>query len=162
MDTQRTAIAQRCLNAAYEGSMAFPDIVGTPIDAGFEGYTVDYRRNTTTYYLPDGDSIMLDNRPSTEHVAPHFDQHGVAAQINWAQADPPDYSYPKFCQNGKRSVARAISSHSQAGVCSTSAAPPRFTWSIFRSELEIKPRSPAPDGHSGNPSRTQDRQPVAG
>lgn len=101
MDTQRTAIAQRCLNAAYDGSMAFPDIVGTLIDAGFEGYTVDYRRNTTTYYLPDGDSIVLDNRPSTEPVAPHFDQHGVAAQIKWAQANPPDYSYLKFCANVK-------------------------------------------------------------
>lgn len=101
MDTQRTAIAERCLNAAYDGSMVFPDIVGTLINAGFEGYTVDYRRNTTTYYLPDGDSIMLDNRPSTEPVATQFDQHGIAAQIKWAQANPPDYSYLKFCKNVK-------------------------------------------------------------
>ena len=101
MDTQRTAIAERCLNAAYDGSMSFPDIVGTLINAGFEGYTVDYRRNTTAYYLPDGDSIMLDNRPSTEQVAPQFDQPGIAAQIKWAQANPPDYSYLKFCKNVK-------------------------------------------------------------
>jgi uncharacterized protein YbcV (DUF1398 family) len=101
MDTQRTAIADRCLNAAYDGSMAFPDIVGTLINAGFEGYTVDYRRNTTTYYLPDGDSITLDNRPSTELVAERFDQAGIAAQIKWAQADPPDYSYATFCKNVK-------------------------------------------------------------
>lgn len=101
MDTQRTAIAERCLNAAYDGSMAFPEIVGTLTDAGFEGYTIDYRRNTTTYYLPDGDSIMLDNRPSTEPVASQFDAAGIAAQIKWAQANPPDYSYPKFCKNMK-------------------------------------------------------------
>ncbi|MEH2513709.1 uncharacterized protein YbcV (DUF1398 family) [Nitrobacteraceae bacterium AZCC 1564] len=101
MDMQRTAIAERCLNCAYDGSMTFPDIVGTLINAGFEGYTVDFRRNTTTYYLPDGDSIMLDNRPLTEPVAAQFDQPGIAAQIKWAQANPPDYSYVGFCKNVK-------------------------------------------------------------
>ena len=93
MDAQLMAVAQNCLDAAYDGTMAFPDIVGTLIRSGFEGYMVDYRRDTTTYFLPDGDSVALENRPSDETVAAAFDAAGIAAQVRWAQANPPDYSY---------------------------------------------------------------------
>ncbi len=101
MDAQLTAIAENCLKAAYNNTMAFPEIVGTLIKASFEGYVVDYRRNTTTYFLPDGDSVVLENRQSEGKVAAEFDQPGVAAQIKWAQANPPDYSYQAFCKNVK-------------------------------------------------------------
>lgn len=101
MDAQRITIAQNCLNAAYDNTMAFPDIVGMLIKSGFEGYVVDYRRKTTTYFLPDGDSVVLENRPSDGAVAPQFDQPGVAAQVKWAQANPPEFSYAEFCKNVK-------------------------------------------------------------
>jgi uncharacterized protein YbcV (DUF1398 family) len=101
MDTQRTTIAQNCLDAAYDKTMAFPDIVGTLIKAGFEGYIVDYRRGTTTYFLPDGDSIELKNRLAEGTVTAQFDPAGVAVQVKWAQANPPEYSYAAFCKNVK-------------------------------------------------------------
>lgn len=101
VDTHLTKTAQTCLNAAYDKTMAFPDIVGTLIKAGFEGYIVDYRCNTTTYFLPDGDNVVLENRLSEEKVAGRFDQPGVAAQIKWAQANQPEYSYAAFCKNVK-------------------------------------------------------------
>lgn len=41
MDARRIAITETCLDAAYDGSMAFADIGGTLIEAGFEGYQVD-------------------------------------------------------------------------------------------------------------------------
>lgn len=101
MDAQRTAIAKTCLDAAYDKTMAFPEIVGTLINAGFEGYVVDYRRNTTTYFLADGDSVLLENRPTKGVVSAQFDQPGIAAQIKWAQDNPPEYSYVAFCSNVK-------------------------------------------------------------
>lgn len=101
MDTHRTSIAQQCLNAAYDNTMAFPDIVGMLINAGFEGYVVDYRCGTTTYFLPDGDHVQLENHASEGGVAARFDPVGVAAQVKWAQANPPDYSYGAFCKNVK-------------------------------------------------------------
>lgn len=101
MDAQQLTIAQRCLDGAYDKTLSFPDIIGMLIAAGFEGYTVDYRRNTTTYHLVHGDSIVLDNRPSDGPVAPQFDQRAVADQIKWAQANPPEYSYTAFCKNVK-------------------------------------------------------------
>lgn len=101
MNAQLTIIAQKCLDAAYDKTMAFPEIIGALLDHGFEGYIVDYRRNTTTYFFPSGDSIVLDNRPTGESVAAQFDQPGVASQIKWAQANPPEYSYAAFCKNVK-------------------------------------------------------------
>jgi len=101
MQAHLAAAAEACLKAAFEKTMAFPNIVGALIKAGFEGYAVDYRRNTTTYFLPDGDSIVLENPSSKEPVAADFDRLGVAAQIKWAQANPPDYSYAAFCKNAK-------------------------------------------------------------
>lgn len=101
MDAQMIAVAQNCLDAAYDRTMAFPEIVGTLNRSGFEGYTVDYRRGTTTYFRPDGNSIVLDNRPSDEKVAAAFDATGIAAQVRWAVANPPDYNYGSFCTNVK-------------------------------------------------------------
>ena len=101
MDARQVTIAENCLTAAYDRSMTFPEIVSTLIDAGFEGYIVDYRRSRTTYFLPDGDNVVLKNRPSEGSVAAQFDSAGVATQVKWAQANPPDYSYAAFCEHVK-------------------------------------------------------------
>lgn len=101
MDTHRTKIAQACLDAAYGGTRSFPQIAAALLEAGFEGYAVDYRRNTTTYFLPDGDSVVLDNRPSAQPVSPDFDAAGLVEQIRWAQSNATDYSYKAFSDNVK-------------------------------------------------------------
>lgn len=101
MDSQHTRIAADCLNAAYDGTMSFPQIVATLLDAGFEGYLVDYRRNAVTYYHSNGESVTLDNRHGHAGVADRFDRDGVAAQIRWAQSGAADYGYASFCENVK-------------------------------------------------------------
>jgi uncharacterized protein YbcV (DUF1398 family) len=101
MDAHHITIAQNCLNAAYDKTKSFPEIVGELMRSGFEGYVVDYRRKTTTYFLADGDSVVLENKPCGDEVASRFDQAGIAGQIKWAQANPPDYSYAAFCKNVK-------------------------------------------------------------
>ena len=101
MDAERISIAQECLDAAHNGSMSFPAIVGRLIGAGFEGYTVDYRRYTQTYYLPDGDSVALDMHAVSGPVAADFDDGEVARLVRWAQANPADYSYAAFCEKVK-------------------------------------------------------------
>ncbi len=101
MEAQKIREAKACLAAAYEGTAPFPEIVGRLMAAGFEGYLVDYRRNATTYVLPEGDSVTLDNPPSEGLVAEVFDAPGLADQVRWAQANPPDYNYGAFCSNAK-------------------------------------------------------------
>lgn len=103
MNTPHAKIAQECLDAAYNKTASFPEIVGRLIDAGFDGYLVDYRSNTTTYYLADADGIVLANRSSHASIGRAFDQAAIAAQVRWAQANPPDYSYLAFSTNVKAS-----------------------------------------------------------
>jgi hypothetical protein len=103
MDAERIAVAKACLDAAYDGSLSFPEIVGKLMYAGFEGYAVDYRRNSQIYYLPDGDCVKLDLPHSAGAVAATFDNAGVEALVRWAQADGPDYSYAGFCEKAKDS-----------------------------------------------------------
>lgn len=101
MDAHLKTVAEKCLSASYAGTMAFPEIVGTLMAAGFEGYIVDYRRATTTYCLPDGDGVVLDNEPSDGKVAAGFNAAGVEAEVRRAQANGPDYTYKGFCQRTK-------------------------------------------------------------
>ena len=101
MDAERIAVAKACLEAAHDGSLSFPEIIGKLIDAGFEGYAVDYRRNSQIYYLPDGDCVELDLPHSTGAVAATFDSGGMEALLRWAQANDSDYSYAAFCEKVK-------------------------------------------------------------
>ncbi len=101
MDAERISIAENCLQAAHDGSLSFPAIVGKLIAAGFEGYSVDFRLNTQTFYLPDGDSVVLDMPPSAGNVAAAFDAIEVERLVRWAQANPADYSYASFSQKAK-------------------------------------------------------------
>lgn len=101
MDAERISIAQICVHAAHDGSLSFPEIVGKLIAAGFEGYTIDYRRNSQTYYLPDGDSVVLEMQPSAGNVATAFDAAEIERLVRWAQANPADYSYGAFCEKAK-------------------------------------------------------------
>lgn len=101
MDAERISIAQTCLDAAYDGSLSFPEIVDKLIGAGFEGYTVDYRRSSQTYYLPDGDSATMDMQPSAGSVAAAFDATEIERLVRWAQANPAGYSYAAFSEKAK-------------------------------------------------------------
>ena len=101
MDAERISIAEICLHAAHDGSLSFPEITRKLIAAGFEGYTVDYRRSSQTYYLPDGDSVAMDMHPSAGNVAAAFDAIEVERQVRWAQANHADYNYVAFCEKIK-------------------------------------------------------------
>lgn len=101
MDAERISVAEACLHAAHDGSLSFPDIVGQLISAGFEGYAVDYRRNSQIFYMPDGDSVTMDMEPSAGTVAVVFGAAEVERLVRWAQANPTDYSYAAFCEKAK-------------------------------------------------------------
>jgi hypothetical protein len=101
MAAERMSVARTCLDAAHDGSLGFPEIVGKLIAAGFEGYAVDYRRNTQTFYLPDGDSAELPMPDSPGPVAAAFDAAEIERLVRWAQANPADYSYAAFSQRAR-------------------------------------------------------------
>jgi len=96
MDAQQIAIARDCLDGAYANTLSFPESVRRLMEAGFESYFVDYRRNTRTHYLPSGESLVLDNPHEEAAVAADFDAASIAAAIKWAQSGAADYNYADF------------------------------------------------------------------
>jgi uncharacterized protein YbcV (DUF1398 family) len=101
MNDQLTATAQRCLNAAFEGTMDFPSIVRALIEAGFEGYDVDYRRGTSTYFRASGESVQLAMPKSDAPVAAEFNAKEVERAVREAQNKAPGYTYAGFCAKVK-------------------------------------------------------------
>lgn len=101
MDTNSTTTAQRCLAGAYDGAMDFPSIVRALGDAGFEGYDVDYRRGTATYFHRDGDSLQLPCPETAGSVAAEFRSSDVEQAVREAQTKAPGYTYASFCQKVK-------------------------------------------------------------
>jgi len=98
MNDQQSAAARTCLEAAEGDAMAFPQIVGALMDAGFEGYAIDFRRATATYHLPDGESVELPARRVEAAIAPTFDAALMQAAIREAQQQAPGYTYKGFCE----------------------------------------------------------------
>ncbi|MGC9449544.1 hypothetical protein [Cereibacter johrii] len=99
---ERTAMAEICLHAAHDGSLSSPEIVGKLIAAGIEGYTVDYRRNTQTFYLPDGDSLVLDM--PQQAMSPSRPVSMESRWNAWSAGRRPNganYSYAKFSQKAR-------------------------------------------------------------
>ena len=90
-------IARNCLQGAETGTMTFPAIVGTLMNSGFDGYSVDLRGAATTYYLTTGESLTLNAHPTTTPVAERFDAATVREAIREAQALVPGYTYKGFC-----------------------------------------------------------------
>ncbi len=101
MDAALTAIAEKSLGAAYEGTMDFPTILRTLMEAGFEGYDIDYRRGTATYFLPDGDSVQVSSPKTEGTVAAKFQADLVERAVREAQQKVPGYTYAGFCSKVK-------------------------------------------------------------
>jgi hypothetical protein len=70
VDRQMEAIAHKCLKGAESNSMTFPQIVSTLMGAGFEGYSVDFRRGMVAYYSPSGEAVEFSGAKPTLPDAP--------------------------------------------------------------------------------------------
>jgi uncharacterized protein YbcV (DUF1398 family) len=91
-------VAKTCLDGAENNSISFPEIVGTLMQEGFEGYAVDFRRSIATYYLSNGDCVELSTHGIEVAVAPAFDADAIRAAIKEAQQQVPGYTYKGFCK----------------------------------------------------------------
>jgi uncharacterized protein YbcV (DUF1398 family) len=98
MNDRQKTIARACLEGAESNRMSFPQVVGALMEAGFEGYAIDYRRATATYYLPDGKSVELEAHAVSTPVAPTLDTFLMQAAIREAQQQIPGYTYKGFCE----------------------------------------------------------------
>src|SRR6476660_4146950 len=102
MTDDQIAAAKLCLAAAEANTVAFPQIVGRLIEAGFESYAIDYRRATATYFLPNGESIELPAIKPASPVSANLDIPAMQAAIREAQNVVEGYSYKGFCEKAVR------------------------------------------------------------
>lgn len=85
---------EKCAQESHAGLITFPQVLGCLIAVGVESYFVDYRKQSTTYYLSNNEahSISLD-APFVE-IPRLFNKEGVLSAIRGAQSDT--VRYPEF------------------------------------------------------------------
>ena len=96
MTTNWKDVAKTTLEGAESDTMTFPQGVKLLTEAGFDAYSVDFRRSTRTYYRPDGETLELEGG-RTLPVAEHFDTAVIKQAIHEAQALVSGYTYKVFC-----------------------------------------------------------------
>ena len=97
MDTQWQNVARASLEGSESGTMTFPQSVQMLLEAGFDGYAVDFRRATRTYYKPDGEALELKTAATPIPVTERFDGTEVKEAIREAQTLVSGYTYKGFC-----------------------------------------------------------------
>ncbi|HEX3837721.1 MAG TPA: DUF1398 family protein [Steroidobacteraceae bacterium] len=95
-------LARATLEGSESGSMSFPQSLGLLLAAAFDGYAVDFRQSTRTYYMPNGEALELKTEPTPTPVAEVFDASVVREAIREAQALVPGYTYKGFCAKAAR------------------------------------------------------------
>lgn len=90
-------VARATLKGSESGTTTFPENVRDLMEGGFDGYAVDFRRSTRTYYMPDGEALELETERTAVPVAEHFDAAVIKEALREAQAQVPGYTYKGFC-----------------------------------------------------------------
>lgn len=91
MNEERTRIIQRCTQAALTGETTFPEIVDRLARIGVERYHADYSRQEITYYLPDGDSLVVAAPHPSHHTAIEFSSSAVESAVRQSQRNEHTY-----------------------------------------------------------------------
>ena len=97
MNTNWKTIAREALAGSESGQLTFPQAVRMLMEAGFDGYAIDFRRRSGTYYLPSGESVEWPMDHSDKPVAAEFDTTAVKEAIREAQMMVPGFTYRGFC-----------------------------------------------------------------
>ncbi|MGE3989283.1 DUF1398 domain-containing protein [Pseudorhodoplanes sp.] len=97
MNTNWQDVARATLEGSESGAMTFAETLRMLAEAGVEGYAVDFRRSTRTYYTPEGEAVELGTERTPARVAEPFDAAVIKAALREAQAQSPGYTYRGFC-----------------------------------------------------------------
>jgi uncharacterized protein YbcV (DUF1398 family) len=99
MNQQQIAVIQECASLSIEGKISFGDVVVRLMGIGLERYHADYSRHESTYYMPDGESIVVPVDHPSQPIAETFSAAGVEAAVRQAQRG--EIFYPEFVRQTK-------------------------------------------------------------
>jgi uncharacterized protein YbcV (DUF1398 family) len=94
MTEQQTAMIQECAALSIAGKISFGAVVNRLMGIGLERYHADYTRHECTYYMPDGQSLVVPVNHSPQPIAQTFSATGVEAAVRQAQRG--EIFYPEF------------------------------------------------------------------
>ncbi len=91
MNAEATQIVQGCARGALTGELTFPEIVARLAQIGIERYHADFSRQEITYYLPDGDSLVVASPHPAHATAAEFSPSAVEAAVRQSQRNEHTY-----------------------------------------------------------------------
>jgi uncharacterized protein YbcV (DUF1398 family) len=94
MNQEQIAVIQDCAALSIQGKISFGAVVGKLMGIGLERYHADYTRHECTYYMPDGESLVVPVNHSNAPIAEEFSAKGVEAAVKQAQRG--EIFYPEF------------------------------------------------------------------
>lgn len=94
MTEEQDLVLRRCAAGALSGTLTFPEIVEQLTAAGVERYHADYSRNELTYYLPNGDSLVVPSPHPRHETGDAFRADAVAAAVRQSQRN--EHTYLEF------------------------------------------------------------------
>ena len=94
MNDSTRALIHDAARGSSEGRLHFGQVIGLLVQAGVESYSVDYRAQRSTYYLPDGEVLDIETPMPEEAIAPDFDSAALRGAIRGAQQGV--VMYPQF------------------------------------------------------------------
>jgi uncharacterized protein YbcV (DUF1398 family) len=91
MNAEQTQDIQGCTRGALSGELAFPEIVARLAQIGVERYHADYSREEITYYLADGDSLVVPAPHPAHTTAVEFSPSAIEAAVRQSQRNEHTY-----------------------------------------------------------------------
>ncbi|WP_372715690.1 DUF1398 domain-containing protein [Novipirellula sp.] len=94
MNAEKTQVIQWCAEGALTGELTFPEIVGRLGQIGVERYHADYSRQEITYYLAEGDTLVVATLHPTHAIGTVFSASEVEAAVRQSQRN--EHTYLEF------------------------------------------------------------------
>lgn len=94
MKPEQITVMQNCSARSLAGSITFPEVVQRLTEIGVERYHADYCRQVKTYYLPDGESLVVAMPEPPAEIAVEFSAAGIEAALRAIQRG--EIAYPEF------------------------------------------------------------------
>lgn len=91
MNAEQSQVIQGCAQRALTGEFTFPEIVDRLARIGVERYHADYSRREITYYLTDGDSLVVATPHPCHITAVEFTASAVEAAVLQSQRNEHTY-----------------------------------------------------------------------
>jgi hypothetical protein len=114
MNQEQTQTIHACAAGSLSGSLTFPQIVERPTAIGIERYHADDSRQEITYYLPDGDSLVVPSPHPHHPTAAEFTASAVEAAVRQSQRN--EHTYPtSFGKRWPQAVSDTSSRSRPAG-----------------------------------------------